>query len=653
MKNEFVNCLLLRLGIVFSLGIFVAGCGEEEIQLKPGPKLTRVINNFESVEEGLVKEQQLTAEEEARQKAIEAEYTKMMSPPEVSQEQIKRLELVPSQNIIESGERVGSIRFEGDTFSIENLKEISLEVESKKSGKTYFLDSVTSLWRADERTLIFELPEHQKPSYAEPIPIASIVIRTDSFILNEGETIKTDGRSLKIVADRVEINGSIVTSPLSTYADSENGRDAGNLDIVSSYSSFGPNHLIDVRGGSAGKLACADTVLKERGPQSLDQTRQELFDKFFSVDITIFPEVVSSVQDIDGPPRFEGAEPSLVWDELKNYIRGEGNGASLDKEGVISQLLKEYAFLWETKKTLGGTDENDFENRIYKKEFFPSVNLDEIFSQKTSAQDRINHINANWEGEDNFFDGWKRMIKSKYADLDERRKNQKEDSNTDGFWIADNRVKISSTLRRLRPVRKNSASEVILYEEPLVIEGFRPGGNSGQVRIYSGLSFILPPSNILFDAGQDALREKLNWQDYQDRVFGDREIPLYEDFQYMLSMQTWKNWSDKTYGPLLTMDEWGSFGKWQYGSAKFEVREDPTLPESVMTCEIADDVVRGEARLPLRMDNQVVILPERVMEIGLTLEDVPEKFKKASELQGESDPARRALNALKASKSGE
>lgn len=285
-----------RLAFILELGLCF-GCGSQEIQVTPGPQLTEVLNNRESVRK-IVQER----ESEEKKQRLEREFFDHLArcglDHSPSKDEIKTL----SENI------------EGRIETIHRANALPLQAISLRSQ--IFTAEGFRAWE-----------QKQNPVTPSTVRIsAPIIVRASCVFIDEGEALKTNGQDIFIFADLLKMSGAISTTP--EVLDDHPGRDGGNIFVSTVQSDFGPHAKFQMDGANAGTIRTTPEIV-------LDASHPNDFSRIVQ---SIKAEVLDpiGVEKKVGDKRFPRADEArtlvTAWEKGR---RAAGAAGAADVEGDI------------------------------------------------------------------------------------------------------------------------------------------------------------------------------------------------------------------------------------------------------------------------------------------------------------------------------
>lgn len=261
---------------------FLAACGQEEIEFKPGPVMSDIIKNREKEKEENLKHREQTQILEKRTEKVEAHLNEDIMPvvrreqtslrrqerleeilhqagnlPEDVREQLQTglqppLEILPYEILDSEGNRRPSLLIRGQLINLNTLKR-AFEINSTNLREGSVTKSLSKSFQFEASPL--------RPEMAQVPLIFSGLL----FELNEGEVLESLGRSIWIISEKVVLKGKISTRPKAAEAE-QAGSPAGDLRITAMLIDASPSAEIDMSGGDAG-------VFLDRMPRA---TRQQI-----------------------------------------------------------------------------------------------------------------------------------------------------------------------------------------------------------------------------------------------------------------------------------------------------------------------------------------------------------------------------------------
>jgi len=302
---------LLKPLLLFTLFLVLlsnlVGCGPD-VQLEPGENLKKLPETTRKVEETTqkVKEHEGQLKETSKAKESLQEIV-LRTPPQVSPESKVNILLSTGphdpKNLVLGQIDKDQLVFHSDALNakllatkINNLSAADpLAIYHKFSGKAGESDSLVSMDR-------------------------DLFIYASRFRLDEGDSIRTNGMNLTIVAEEVEIYGKIILAPTS---DSSDSRDAGNLSIATKTLITGPKALINISGAAG-----VSRIEKKSWKALTSENRLSIFKQVYGAN----PNFGPIVQPLD--PFSKEMSPS---------IKRSKNTADGNLERVLKNFKREFA----------------------------------------------------------------------------------------------------------------------------------------------------------------------------------------------------------------------------------------------------------------------------------------------------------------------
>lgn len=209
------------------------GCGPD-VKLEPGENLKKLPQTTEKVERH---DDQLKDRSNAKESL--KEIIARVPPNVSSQPKIQILTALGSTN--PSALILGQI----------DSKELVVEADALdlKSLASQF----SAIKKSDPETHYLKFSENRNTTQSSISMDRDLFIYAQRFVLNEDETIQTNGKNLTIVAEEVEIYGKIKTTPTSLQAKKE-GLNGGELKIVAKTLKTSPSTLVDLSPSSPALL---------------------------------------------------------------------------------------------------------------------------------------------------------------------------------------------------------------------------------------------------------------------------------------------------------------------------------------------------------------------------------------------------------------
>ncbi len=464
MNIEFKNLKpFVPLGIcLFSL----VSCGQDEIELKVGPKMSGIIKAADEKQkaelEALTFRQELQkcgsdtplSDEDLRKPGLlrsigleEIHPTNLTAPQKSSAEQSSgRLAITLEGNI-----------FNYKSFESEMTTSVSLKNSLVKDKKITFSDPTAIAFLKKLTPPI--PPSGSRNSTPASIPSnipprAPILIRTQCFYLGENETIETDGRDIYIVSGLVKIRGTIRTTP--SVIEDYPGRPGGSIYLVAVETDL-KDAFFDVSGGDAGAITSKIALPEDERAALERQIRLEFIDEMREMPEEFrkprWPELNNPINknDIDNIIQ--------AWEERRETMM-HANPTGAEKEMLESSVV--------TKALKGRADD------LAKLLAHPGI---------TKAQRAA--VFANRDNLKNWRRAWELSLKEAIEKFDDANRAPSLGSTLD-FWIIQNRfsAQISSVI--YRDALKGRDSKIPNFKSvPKNKFDNLPGGRPGSIFIHS------------------------------------------------------------------------------------------------------------------------------------------------------------------------
>jgi len=393
--------------------MMLSGCGgEPEIHIQPGPKITE-----------LLKKQDEAADCNAKRQTFLSELDKCGG----QSENIYNLELgeIGPEKIPAMYIRTRIFELDAENQAVDERR-LSL-LHQKKSGNSFSLG--------------YDAENSAKP----------IVIVANCVHLKSGQELLTSGRDIFIVAPKIQIDGTIRTTPIAS--DDQPGQNGGSIFLAGIVVDFGEKSKLDMSGGNAGKITATQTRVIAEGPE-LDLIRQSLYKTY-----------------LQNPPK-----ESLVAENPINSI-----------EDAKLLLLSWYSIRFKFPYTDAGTIEQKI--YTYDRVFGPAVPppndvfrkfIDDCHSNKVQ-QDQYQAIINNPPLMKKLQDAWQFAIHDFVTKREKDEREHKASPNGEVFFIEDR-----FTLDILHYTRTESLTREppIYYMDRLKYEDL-PGGLAGAAQIFT------------------------------------------------------------------------------------------------------------------------------------------------------------------------
>jgi hypothetical protein len=369
-KSTILFCLLL------------AGCGAQEIEVTPGPRLTEVLTDHDKAKAtAKLKEVISRANDNFLGKIENCGFDKRPVRAETPNAYVQSI----ASETIKSGSAVmEAFRISSDITDFDELRSLA-------TAKTY---SMLRSSQAEGNTVVLAPSIFLPPSatastqvlgvnFDSPMPI---IIRTNCFEIPEGKTLSTDGRDLYIIADKVKVDGTIRTTPLTR--DDLPGNAGGSLYIAAVVTDFGPNSVLDVSGGNGGEIKMSPTQIIDRAhPERAIPLIAELKSQFVEVverkvGDRRLPRIEDAPALIDAwektrPMNFSAGETSVEWEIYNPDKFSEQNGDRREMENIRQVLSSSWSRDSERR--------NKFESTLAKKAWEVAIQESLLKFQKVTS----------------------------------------------------------------------------------------------------------------------------------------------------------------------------------------------------------------------------------------------------------------------------
>lgn len=267
---------------------------DKEAKLKPGPRLDGLLDRGEKLEEIADKKEQEDKEEQQQNKKLKNVDRKLKGQSPVvgkakkEQEQAEKIAEVQKAcdhqptdfyregqpnlglasdyefvivDIELDGEPVEAHYIRGDYMNFDLLREF-FSLNGSNLNEVDFTDDKTLNLRGTGYRIEDDAP---------------IILSTKLFHIRPGESLRTYGQDLIILAEKIILDGRIVTTPKKNRRNQE-GLDGGNILLAAIVYEFGPDAQLDLRGGPAGDFHYIPPIVSD---EKLDQIHRELFRNYF------------------------------------------------------------------------------------------------------------------------------------------------------------------------------------------------------------------------------------------------------------------------------------------------------------------------------------------------------------------------------------
>lgn len=297
------------------MALTIAGCGGENVKLKMGEKLTDLVDNQPTISRRAKQDKVTQAAEDQKAAFLktldscgeeDTTYHATALQTRIAASELKTADETAKDELV--------LSIEGRIISSENLK--TSIVPAKVVDKNSKISKITN----------------SKEMVSEPLTVidltalvgagsAPVLIRSNCFSLRKNDILKTNGRDIYIIADKISIAGTIQTQPDPT--NNQAGKNAGSIYISGIQINFEDTALLNAKGGDTTPLA-----------EVSEEDRNAFFDLIAAKFTT-----TTSESYISGAPAKNDSDAEFLFEAWEDIVhRNIPNIVQLDAYIYESQL---------------------------------------------------------------------------------------------------------------------------------------------------------------------------------------------------------------------------------------------------------------------------------------------------------------------------
>lgn len=264
------------------LCLCLAGCGEEQIKLKPGPVIGDVIKTWEDEKQAnqedresnvKTREQiQPIVEERESDRSLQNALMAISAEVNVSDNELREVSAQKlSFDVIRNwkkidGQSYSAMRVQGNIFNEKSLEQLA------------YLRSPLNISVGDDdefKRYALELDDSKDLEIADPSPI--IIVAEKGIYIDEKTSLETRGRELYLISPTIVINGRLSLQPNQVEAN-QSGDSAGDLHLHCVNLRLGPKNIFNLKGGDAGWIyyqELSDLELKDMAQSEAEERYNE------------------------------------------------------------------------------------------------------------------------------------------------------------------------------------------------------------------------------------------------------------------------------------------------------------------------------------------------------------------------------------------
>ena|GEM_PF-4389242 len=339
---------------LFLLSVFliVMGCGESDIQLKPGPILKDVIqSHVKDKKQTKSFRDQVSKKQETHDQQIVDVHGKVDKvgkqidqvdsgiqemKPTIEKEKLHQTKQDSWHDFVSSCEhnvqdflpapedKTGQVHFSNLKMAFPYPK---IDKEGKEISVYFFsadlfrLQDLQNFIKSNVKELSIDKSSTEVDLKLEETGVnlpkgTPIVFRTKLFELEANESLQTYGQDIIILSDDIHINGTMKTTPKKAL-DMQVGQNGGDILLAGINIQFGPNAELDVRGGDAGN--CLAPQIPHVTQEQLEQIRAQIHGA----------SVKTNASSSGSKPLKEDEISQRAWSKIKDKVRRDlGNSVA-------------------------------------------------------------------------------------------------------------------------------------------------------------------------------------------------------------------------------------------------------------------------------------------------------------------------------------